>query len=89
MLDALLWRVIVPHDPQAITASATLKAPERRPTGSAPTTSAATSSRACSRGPRPVLTVAPLATLLGVTGGIAVGLVAGYYRGLVDDVVSR
>jgi peptide/nickel transport system permease protein len=36
-----------------------------------------------------VLTVAPLATLLGVSGGIAVGLVTGYYRGLVDDVVSR
>jgi peptide/nickel transport system permease protein len=36
-----------------------------------------------------VLTVAPAATALGVFGGIAVGLVTGYYRGLVDNVVMR
>jgi peptide/nickel transport system permease protein len=40
-------------------------------------------------GAAPVLTVAPLATLLGLFGGITVGLISGYYRGWVDDVVSR
>jgi peptide/nickel transport system permease protein len=33
--------------------------------------------------------VAPLATLLGIAGGTVVGLVSGYFRGLVDDSVSR
>lgn len=36
-----------------------------------------------------VLKVAPLATLLGVAGGTAVGLVTGYFRGFVDEAVSR
>jgi peptide/nickel transport system permease protein len=36
-----------------------------------------------------VLKVAPLATLLGVAGGTVVGLVTGYYRGLIDDVLGR
>jgi len=35
------------------------------------------------------LRVAPLATLLGVGGGSVVGLVTGYFRGIVDDVVGR
>jgi peptide/nickel transport system permease protein len=40
-------------------------------------------------GARDILIVAPLATALGVTGGIVLGLVTGYFRGLVDDVLSR
>ncbi len=36
-----------------------------------------------------VLKVAPLATLLGIAGGTVVGLVTGYFRGLVDDTISR
>jgi peptide/nickel transport system permease protein len=36
-----------------------------------------------------VLKVAPLATLLGIAGGTVIGLVTGYFRGLVDDTVSR
>jgi len=35
------------------------------------------------------LQVAPLASLLGVAGGTVVGLVTGYFRGVVDDVVGR
>ena len=34
-----------------------------------------------------VLTVAPAATGLGLLGGVSLGLVAGYYRGRVDDVL--
>jgi peptide/nickel transport system permease protein len=40
-------------------------------------------------GSRDVLIVAPLAALLGVTAGTLLGLVMGYYRGTVDDVLSR
>ena len=36
-----------------------------------------------------VLKVAPLATLLGITGGTIIGLVTGYFRGLVDESISR
>ena len=40
-------------------------------------------------GSRDVLIVAPLAALLGVTAGTLLGLVMGYYRGAIDDVLSR
>src|SRR5439155_1608775 len=40
-------------------------------------------------GSAPVLTVAPLATLLGLAGGTTLGLITGYYRGWVDDIFSR
>lgn len=33
--------------------------------------------------------VAPLATLLGIAGGTTVGLITGYFRGVVDEAVSR
>jgi peptide/nickel transport system permease protein len=36
-----------------------------------------------------VLTIAPLATLLSVVGGAVIGLVTGYFRGVVDDVLGR
>jgi peptide/nickel transport system permease protein len=40
-------------------------------------------------GARDILIVAPLATLLGTVLGTALGLIVGYYRGIVDDVLSR
>jgi peptide/nickel transport system permease protein len=40
-------------------------------------------------GSRDVLIVAPLAAMLGVVAGTLLGLVMGYYRGRVDDVLSR
>jgi peptide/nickel transport system permease protein len=36
-----------------------------------------------------VLKIAPLAMLLGVVGGTILGLVTGYFRGFVDDAISR
>jgi peptide/nickel transport system permease protein len=36
-----------------------------------------------------VMKVAPLATLLGIAGGTIVGLVTGYFRGLVDEAIGR
>ncbi|HWT25338.1 MAG TPA: ABC transporter permease [Solirubrobacteraceae bacterium] len=40
-------------------------------------------------GARDIIVVAPLATLLGTVVGTALGLVTGYFRGAVDDVLSR
>jgi peptide/nickel transport system permease protein len=36
-----------------------------------------------------VLKIAPLAMLLGVVGGTILGLITGYFRGLVDEAISR
>jgi peptide/nickel transport system permease protein len=40
-------------------------------------------------GARDILVVAPLATALGVAGGVILGLITGYFRGIVDDAASR
>jgi peptide/nickel transport system permease protein len=40
-------------------------------------------------GASPTLAVAPLATLLATAAGTALGLIAGYFRGLTDDVLMR
>ena len=40
-------------------------------------------------GSRDILTVAPLATLLGIALGSVLGLVAGYFRGFIDILISR
>jgi len=40
-------------------------------------------------GARDILTIAPLATLLGTVAGTSLGLVVGYFDGWVDNVVGR
>ena len=40
-------------------------------------------------GARDILRVAPLAMFVGVAGGTVLGLVMGYFRGLVDETISR
>ena len=40
-------------------------------------------------GARGILIVAPVATLLGTTAGTALGLMTGYFRGVVDEVLMR
>ncbi len=40
-------------------------------------------------GARDILTIAPLATLLGTLAGTALGLIVGYFEGWVDNVVGR
>jgi len=40
-------------------------------------------------GARDILTIAPVATLLGTITGTALGLVTGYFRGFVDEALSR
>jgi peptide/nickel transport system permease protein len=40
-------------------------------------------------GSRDIMLIAPAATLLGTVVGTALGLVTGYFRGAVDDILSR
>lgn len=40
-------------------------------------------------GARDILLIVPAATLLGIAGGTVIGLVTGYFRGFVDDAISR
>lgn len=40
-------------------------------------------------GARPILLAAPIATALAVAAGTFLGLLTGYYRGIVDEIVSR
>jgi peptide/nickel transport system permease protein len=40
-------------------------------------------------GARDILLIVPAATLLGIVGGTIIGLITGYFRGFVDDAISR
>ncbi len=88
VLDAIFWRVITPHDPQALSPGGTLKAPSGAHWFGTDNLGRDVFSRVLA-GSQTVLVIAPAATLLGIIGGTAVGLVTGFYRGWVDDVVSR
>lgn len=87
ILDALLWRVIVPFDPQA-SQFATSVAPNGTTWLGTDDLGRDVLSRVLA-GASSVLTVAPAATAIGVVAGTVIGLVTGYYRGYVDDVIMR
>jgi len=87
VLDAIFWRWIVPQDPQALN-PATLQAPSSAHLFGTDNLGRDVLSRMLA-GASTVLTVAPAATALGLLGGVVVGLVTGYYRGLLDDVAMR
>jgi len=87
IFDALCWRVIVPHDPQAISPQ-TLRGPSAGHLFGTDNLGRDVLSRLLA-GASTVLTVAPAATALGLLGGVVVGLFTGYYRGLLDDVAMR
>ena len=87
VLDAILWRAIVPHVPGQ-TGTDILVGPSGGHLLGTDNLGRDVFSRVLA-GATPVLTVAPLATLIGLVGGTAIGLVSGYHRGLVDDVISR
>jgi peptide/nickel transport system permease protein len=88
ILDAIFWRVITPHDPQAISPDGTLKAPSGAHWFGTDNLGRDVFARVLA-GSQTVLVIAPAATLLGIFGGTAIGLVTGFYRGWVDDIVSR
>jgi len=87
LVTALTWRWVV-SNPQAVDPAATLAAPSGDHWFGTDNLGRDVFARVIA-GAAPVLTIAPLATLLGLFGGITVGLVTGYYRGWIDDVFSR
>jgi peptide/nickel transport system permease protein len=88
ILMALFWGAVVPYGPQALDPTASLAPPSAEHWFGTDNLGRDVFSRVLA-GASSVLTVAPLGTALGMLGGIAVGLVTGYYRGRVDDVVMR
>jgi peptide/nickel transport system permease protein len=88
MVDAVAWRVLVPHDPQAVAAGRTLQAPSADHWFGTDDLGRDVFSRVLA-GASSVLTVAPAAALLAVSAGIAVGLLAGYLGGATDEVLMR
>jgi peptide/nickel transport system permease protein len=88
IVDAVAWRALVPHDPQAVSPDRTLQAPSAEHWFGTDDLGRDVFSRVLA-GASSVLTVAPAAALLAVAAGIAVGLVAGYVGGATDDVLMR
>src|SRR3954447_9906679 len=88
VLDAIFWRAIVPHDPLGVDPIGTLKSPSSAHWFGTDNLGRDVFSRVLA-GAATVLVIAPAATLLGLVGGTIVGLITGFYRGWVDDVVSR
>lgn len=86
--DAIFWPLFVPHDPEALVSEATLHPPSLAYWFGTDDLGRDVFSRTLA-GATSTLTVAPAATALGVIGGIIIGLVTGYFRGIADDVVMR
>jgi peptide/nickel transport system permease protein len=88
VFSALFWRWITPYNPQAVGPLDTLASPSSQHYFGTDNLGRDVFSRVIA-GAAPVLTVAPLATALGLLGGITLGLITGFYRGWVDDIFSR
>ena len=88
VVDAVAWRLIVPHDPEAVSPAATLQSPSAEHWFGTDDLGRDVFSRVLA-GASPVLTVAPAAALLAVAAGVTVGLVAGYLGGATDEVLMR
>jgi len=85
---ALFGRHLTPHDPYADDLLATLSPPSLQHWFGTDQLGRDVFSRVII-GARDILIVAPLATLLGTVLGTILGLTIGYFRGPLDDVVSR
>jgi peptide/nickel transport system permease protein len=88
VLDAIFWPFFVPYDPEGFVSPATLQPPSAAYLFGTDDLGRDIFSRTLA-GASPTLTVAPLATAIGVMGGILVGLSTGYFRGIADDIVMR
>jgi peptide/nickel transport system permease protein len=87
-LCALFGARLAPQDPYADNLLATLTAPSAAHWFGTDQLGRDIFSRVI-MGARDILIVAPLATLLGTVAGTALGLCVGYFKGALDDVVSR
>ena len=85
---ALFASHIAPHDPIAPDVLHKLQPPSRNHLFGTDSLGRDVLSRVI-HGARGILVVAPLATLLGTALGTSIGLVAGYFRGAVEEVLMR
>jgi peptide/nickel transport system permease protein len=88
IFDAVAWPLLVPYDPQAVSPAATLQAPSAEHWFGTDDLGRDVFSRVLA-GASSVLIVAPVAALLAVAAGVAVGLVSGYLGGATDEVLTR
>jgi peptide/nickel transport system permease protein len=84
---ALVGSHLTPHDPLEQT-DAILKGPSRMYWFGTDQFGRDVLSRVLA-GASNTLKIAPLATLLGIIGGTSIGLVSGYFLGVVDEVIGR
>ncbi len=85
---AIFWRLIVPYSPFTTNPFGALRPPNGMHWLGTDELGRDVLSRVLA-GAAPVLTVAPIATALAVACGTVLGLAAGYYRGLLDDLLMR
>lgn len=85
---ALFGGMVVPHDPTAPDIMGALLPPSPEHWFGTDSLGRDVFSRVIV-GSRDILMVAPLATALGTILGVMLGLVTGYFRGIVDDSLSR
>src|SRR5262245_3737383 len=85
---ALFASHIAPHDPIAPDVLHKLRPPSRDHLFGTDSLGRDVMSRVI-HGARGILVVAPLATLFGTVLGTSIGLVAGYFRGVVEEVLMR
>jgi peptide/nickel transport system permease protein len=84
----IAWPWLVPYAPTEIHVDASLAPPSARFLFGTDQLGRDIFSRVLA-GSRDVLIVAPCATLIGLTFGTLLGLIAGYYGGLLGDIVMR
>lgn len=85
---AIFGAAIVPHDPYADDLMNALMPPSAAHWFGTDQLGRDVFSRVIA-GARDILTVAPLATLVSTIAGTALGLIMGYFRGFIDEALSR
>jgi peptide/nickel transport system permease protein len=88
ILIAILWPLVAPYSPTQIDANATLAPPSGAHWLGTDSLGRDVLSRMMA-GATTVLTIGALAAIVGVGGGVLLGLVMGYFGGIVDDGLGR
>jgi peptide/nickel transport system permease protein len=87
-VDALLWPLFVPYDPQALNAANTFKPPSWEHWFGTDDFGRDVFSRVLA-GAASVFSTAPAATALGILGGLLLGMTAALFGGWVDAAIMR
>src|SRR5579864_259448 len=88
IICAIAWPVLAPYDPNQFHTAARLQPPSAQFWFGTDQFGRDVFSRVLA-GSRDILIVAPLATLVGIGCGTCLGLVAGFYRGILSEAVLR